>query len=461
MKTKFSGRKKILGGIAAVLMVILVLFAARDTEPPVITTNDQTVAYGTTLSYAELAAVEDNRSKEIDVTASSVKTSGLTIDDEKQAISFDDTGDYEIEIVALDQAENESRDTVKICVIDAIAPEIVSVDSQVDVGYNNTLKLLVNDTAENAVSIQVNDKTATTVAINRVQDSDGKDLSSGLYEIKENGTDVVFSELGEYKLVFAVTDEFENTTAGEVNVQVIDTTAPEIKGLEKAFTLKESDTQKTYLSKITAEDEIDGDLTKKIEIDDSAVKYGKPGEYTAYAKVSDKGENTTQQEFSIVIKDTTAPVLSLSKASFTLTEGDSAPDYEDVVSAKDAVDGDITKSIEINDSKVNYDSAGTYTVVCKVTDSSGNTTTKNISVKVKAESRSTTYDSSSSGSSGSSGGGSSGSSSGGSSGSSGGTVLITRTGECYHTHKCGNGTYFAVSYEEAISRGLRPCKKCY
>lgn len=44
---------------------------------------------------------------------------------------------------------------------------------------------------------------------------------------------------------------------------------------------------------------------------------------------------------------------------------------------------------------------------------------------------------------------------------SGGTVLITRTGECYHTHKCGNGTYFKVSLKEAKARGLRPCKKCY
>lgn len=44
---------------------------------------------------------------------------------------------------------------------------------------------------------------------------------------------------------------------------------------------------------------------------------------------------------------------------------------------------------------------------------------------------------------------------------SGGTVLITRTGECYHTHKCGNGTYFEVTLKEAKARGLRPCKKCY
>ena len=47
------------------------------------------------------------------------------------------------------------------------------------------------------------------------------------------------------------------------------------------------------------------------------------------------------------------------------------------------------------------------------------------------------------------------------SGASDTQVMITKTGECYHTHKCGNGTYFWVSFSEAQSRGLRPCQKCY
>ncbi|SET53471.1 Ig-like domain-containing protein [[Clostridium] polysaccharolyticum] len=41
------------------------------------------------------------------------------------------------------------------------------------------------------------------------------------------------------------------------------------------------------------------------------------------------------------------------------------------------------------------------------------------------------------------------------------TVYITRTGSKYHTHKCGNGTYFPASLSEAKSYGLTPCKKCF
>lgn len=43
----------------------------------------------------------------------------------------------------------------------------------------------------------------------------------------------------------------------------------------------------------------------------------------------------------------------------------------------------------------------------------------------------------------------------------GSTVLITRTGSKYHTHKCGNGNYFSATLAEAQSLGLTPCSKCY
>mgnify|MGYP001623915183 CR=1 FL=1 len=41
------------------------------------------------------------------------------------------------------------------------------------------------------------------------------------------------------------------------------------------------------------------------------------------------------------------------------------------------------------------------------------------------------------------------------------TVLVTRTGSKYHTHKCGNGTYYEATLDEALARGLTPCEKCY
>lgn len=41
------------------------------------------------------------------------------------------------------------------------------------------------------------------------------------------------------------------------------------------------------------------------------------------------------------------------------------------------------------------------------------------------------------------------------------TVYITRTGEKYHTHKCGNGTYYPSSLSSAKAMGLTACSKCF
>lgn len=40
-------------------------------------------------------------------------------------------------------------------------------------------------------------------------------------------------------------------------------------------------------------------------------------------------------------------------------------------------------------------------------------------------------------------------------------VYITPTGKCYHTHKCGRGTYYKAKLKTAKKMGLRKCKKCY
>jgi hypothetical protein len=42
-----------------------------------------------------------------------------------------------------------------------------------------------------------------------------------------------------------------------------------------------------------------------------------------------------------------------------------------------------------------------------------------------------------------------------------GPIYVTRTGECYHTHACGNGTYYLSTLSAALARGLRPCQKCF
>lgn len=41
------------------------------------------------------------------------------------------------------------------------------------------------------------------------------------------------------------------------------------------------------------------------------------------------------------------------------------------------------------------------------------------------------------------------------------TVYITPTGTCYHSRKCGKGTYNKSTLSHAKSLGLKLCKRCY
>ena len=68
----------------------------------------------------------------------------------------------------------------------------------------------------------------------------------------------------------------------------------------------------------------------------------------------------------------------------TLTVGDKFDPLKDVT-ASDKEDGDITKDVEVLSSDVDTSKAGIYTVTYKVTDSKGASTTKTITVTVKAK----------------------------------------------------------------------------
>ena len=182
-----------------------------------------------------------------------------------------------------------------------------------------------------------------------------------------------------------------------------------------------------------------------VTFDDASQKvvFQSVGDFEIELSATDKEGNKSTEKVLIAVVDNIVPTITLSTTAFSLTAGDGAPNYVSIATASDNVDGDITSSIKVDSSDVNYNSAGTYEITYTVTDSSGNITTQkaNVTVIAKVTNSSSNSDSSSS--------------------SSTVYVLITRTGECYHTHKCGNGNFFEVTLEEALRRGLRKCEKCY
>lgn len=80
--------------------------------------------------------------------------------------------------------------------------------------------------------------------------------------------------------------------------------------------------------------------------------------------------------------DTTAPVITLSKTEYTVPEGEDV-DFLEGVTATDDTDGDVTSKIKVDQSAVDFNTAGEYNVVLSVTDEAGNTAEQTIKLTVK------------------------------------------------------------------------------
>ena len=155
-------------------------------------------------------------------------------------------------------------------------------------------------------------------------------------------------------------------------VEVVDDVAPIISLTEDdGYTLPGQPYEEAGF---TATDEIDGDLTDRVERreEDGVVWYS----------VTDAAGNKTEVKRQIRYDDPVAPVLTLKgKSTVDLTVGDKWK--EPGFTAEDNVDGDLTDEVKVSGS-VDTGKAGTYTLVYSVKDSYGNETTQKRTVVVEA-----------------------------------------------------------------------------
>lgn len=169
--------------------------------------------------------------------------------------------------------------------------------------------------------------------------------------------------------------------SSEMVVKVKDTTPPVIK--------LNGEIQMNYLvgtefedPKATATDEIDGDLTSKIEIS-GTVDSTKAGTYTLTYKVTDEAGNTATQTRTIIYEeypdfveflntpiDKETPTITLKGANpYCMIKGTKY--VEPGAIGKDNIDGAITKNILVT-SIVFGEKIGSFRVTYKLKDSSGN-----------------------------------------------------------------------------------------
>ncbi len=92
--------------------------------------------------------------------------------------------------------------------------------------------------------------------------------------------------------------------------------------------------------------------------------------YLVTVTATDENGQQTECQVSVVVRDTTAPVLKVTSFSVYLEE---EIDYLSTVTAVDTADGDLLSRVKVDASQVDTENTGTYLVKYTVSDSAGNT----------------------------------------------------------------------------------------
>lgn len=253
---------------------------------------------------------------------------------------------------------------------------------------------------KSSITIELGNEDA--IKISDFMDLDKNELKSA----KLNTKDVNFFKEGNYKATISYKDKDY-----DIKVKVKDTVAPKITVSDKItvqtnIPLHMSDiiTNVTELSgniDASFKDKPKSESTESTEKTDSTestennatgviavggcnlkhndeITYTKSGDYDNTITVTDDNGNTTSVDIKISVID--APSIN-GISDKTVTVGDTV-DYLSGVSASDGKGTDITGNIEVDSSKVDINTPGTYQITYKVTDSYGFSTGANCNITV-------------------------------------------------------------------------------
>ena len=249
-------------------------------------------------------------------------------------------GTYTLTYTVTDKAGNTASVTRKITVIDNVLPVITGATNK---------------------TVAINSKFDAKLGVTAKDNIDG-DLTK---VIKVTGS-VNTKVKGTYTLTYTVTDKAGNTAAVVRKITIADITKPVITGAtNKSIPLNSKFDAKAG---VIAKDNIDGDITKLLKISGTVNTKAK-GTYSVTYTVKDKAGNTSTITRKIMVVDNVKPVI-LGAANKTI-KLNSSFNPKTGVTAKDNVDGDLTKIIQISGT-VNTKKKGTYSLTYSVIDKSGN-----------------------------------------------------------------------------------------
>lgn len=305
--------------------------ATTTTESSKDKSSDQSKNTSSTTSEEKTTSVTDSKTEELkNVALETIPDSASTIETKSDA-------DYTI---SMDNSESVQISNI----ISSVASKVNSTDSQEKTQDNSSTSSTDTSALKSAVAT-TSDKSSTNQVLNSIKEI--KNAIVGQPDNLQDDSDVLsLNSSNGYSYVSGDTlfqvKNLDVTKTGEQSVKI------ETRAL--------SSTEKQLLTLSAADQEATDKVISKLKGDKSSEKV------------------------TINMVDVTAPEITFSDASTTLSVGDTFDINAYVASVVDASDGDVGYSV---DGSVDTGNIGTYSVNVSAKDSAGNTSTKTLTINVE------------------------------------------------------------------------------
>ena len=189
--------------------------------------------------------------------------------------------------------------------------------------------------------------------------------------ITVGGDTVDITTPGEYIITYDVSDSVGNSAEQKTRTIIVFDDTPPVITLFGNSEMHLECPAAYHEPGVNAFDECDKEMSMLVVIG-GTVDTATPGTYFITYDVQDRaGNNAVQQVRTVLVEDTTAPVISLQGAN-PLVLSCHADYIEPGYTAIDACDGTLTASVIVDSSAVDIHAEGFYTVNYSVADASGN-----------------------------------------------------------------------------------------
>ncbi|MDF2699882.1 MAG: bca [Haloplasmataceae bacterium] len=267
-------------------------------------------------------------------------------------ININVEGSYPLTYIATDSNSNVSRATVNVNVKEDITPpEFIGLK-------NFEREVFSNLTSEDFLDgVTANDL------------FDGDITHKIIVDYSKVNPNVV----GNYEVIFIVSDANSNSVTKKVTLNIVDRTKPNFTLISQPIEVLTKSVN--WLDYIVVEDNYD--LNPNISVT-YAVNLNKIGRYTVVYNIKDKYGNENEAVLEVNVVDTSVPVINIDNYEIEVFSNE--VNWSEIVEVTDNYDQN--PRILYDSLEVNYIKIGTYNVIYTVIDSSNNTTEKTILVYV-------------------------------------------------------------------------------